>query len=128
MLIAPSRVLPNNIGSIYERRLSELFVTSNVPQGRVIFASPDWGGAITHLMWPQSRAVLDDRTVVVGESLYRAYLTSLRDSDTFAELSRVFGVTDVLTPTQSGLAKFLEADSTWQRAGESGDTALFSRR
>lgn len=128
ILIAPSRVLPHDIGSIYERRLSELFVTSNVPQGRVIFASPDWGGAITHLMWPQSRAVLDDRTVVVGEPLYRAYLTSLRDPDTFAELSRVFGVTDVLTPTQSGLAKFLEADSTWQRAGESGDTALFSRR
>ena len=128
MLVAPAQVLPHNLGSIYERRLPELFATQNIPGARVIFASPDWGGAITHLMWPQSRAVLDDRTVVVGEELYKAYLTSLRDPTTFVELSRTFGVTDVLTPTQGSLAKFLEADFTWQRAGESGDTALFSRR
>ena len=128
ILVAPSRVLPLTLGSLYERRLPELFATPNVPPGRIIFASPDWGGAITHLMWPQSKAVLDDRTVVVGEGLYRAYVTSLRDPTTFADLSRIFGVTDAITPKQSGLANHLQGDPAWQRVGESGDTVFFSRR
>jgi hypothetical protein len=128
MLVAPSRTLPHTLGSLYERRLPELFATPNVPQGRIIFASPDWGGAITRLMWPESRAVLDDRTVVVGEALYRAYEKSLGDPTTFSELSQVFGVTDVLAPSQSALANYLREDFAWLRAGESGDTVLFSRR
>jgi hypothetical protein len=128
MLVAPSRVLPIALGSSYERRLPGLFATPNVPMGRIIFASPDWGGAITHLMWPQSKAVLDDRTVVVGEALYRSYVTSLRDPSTFVELARVFGITDALVPKESALASSLQSDPAWERIGESGDTVLLSRR
>jgi hypothetical protein len=52
----------------------------------------------------------------------------LGDPTTFSELSQVFGVTDVLAPSQSALANYLREDFAWLRAGESGDTVLFSRR
>jgi hypothetical protein len=127
MVLAPTHLLPTQLGSIYERQLPTLFATPNVPFDRVVYASPDWGGAITHLMWPQSKAVLDDRTVVVGEALYQAYSTSLRDPEVFQELARVFGVTDVLAPGRSALASYLGTARGWRRGGEAGDTVLYSR-
>lgn len=127
MVLAPTHLLPNQLGSIYERQLPELFATPSVPFDRVVYASPDWGGAITHLMWPQSKAVLDDRTVVVGEALYQAYRASLRDPKVFQELAQVFGVTDVLVPKTSALASYLGTAQGWRRGGESYDTVLYSR-
>lgn len=126
MLLVPSRVLPPNLGPIHERRLQEMF-PAQAPSGRrVILASPDWGGAITRLMWPERRAVLDDRTVVLGADLYRAYLQSVRDPQVFEHLVRVFGVTDVLVPTGSPLGRYLQDGNAWRRVGRSGDTSLFS--
>ncbi len=127
MLLAPTRVFSHPLGSTYERRLPEMFGTAHVPQGRIVLASPDWGGAITRLMWPDSRAVLDDRTVVVGEGLYRAYRESLRDPSMFEELSRVFGVTDAIVPNGTVLERYLHEAGGWRHVGESDGTILFSR-
>ena len=127
MLLAPTRVFSHPLGSIYERRLPEMFGTAHVPQGRIVFASPDWGGAITRLMWPDSRAVIDDRTVVVGEALYRAYGQSLRDPSVFEELARVFGVTDALVPNDTVLERYLHEAGGWRHVGESDGTILFSK-
>jgi hypothetical protein len=128
MLLVPDRVLPHALGSSYERRLSELFAPLPVGQERVILASPDWGGAITHVMWPHSRAILDDRTVVVGEVLYRAYRESVREPVVFEELSHTFGVTDVLVPRDSALASYLASVADWRRVSDSEGTLLFTRR
>ncbi|MEN9846807.1 MAG: hypothetical protein RIS36_1954 [Pseudomonadota bacterium] len=127
MLLAPTRAFSHPVGSRYERRLHEMFGTAHVPQGRVVFASPDWGGAITHLMWPDSRAVIDDRTVVVRDGLYRAYRQSLRDPGVFEDLARVFGVTDALVPSGTVLEMYLHEAVGWRRVGESDNTILFSR-
>lgn len=127
MLLAPSRIFSYPLGSTYERRLPEMFETAQLPQGRIVFASPDWGGAITHRMWPESRAVIDDRTVVVGEALYRAYRESLRDPSVFEELARVFGVTDALVPSGTVLERYLHQTGGWHHVGESDGTILFSR-
>jgi hypothetical protein len=78
-------------------------------------------------MWPDSRAVLDDRTVVVGEGLYWAYGESLRNPSMFEELSRVFGVTDALVPNGTVLERYLHETGGWRYVGESDDTILFSR-
>jgi hypothetical protein len=78
-------------------------------------------------MWPESRSVIDDRTVVVGEALYRAYGQSLRDPSVFEELSRVFGVTDALVPSGSVLERYLREAGGWRHVGDSEGTILFSR-
>lgn len=123
----PSHVLPSPIGSNQERRLVELFPSGNVVSG-VVFASPDWGGAITHLLWPAARPVLDDRTVVVGEALYRAYGESMRSPAKFNELVRVFGVTDVLVPENAPLASYLSGSEEWQRLRQAHNVVRFRAR
>lgn len=127
MVLAPTRVLSTSLGPVYARQLPLIFATPNVPFGRVVFASPDWGGAITFLMWPENKAVLDDRTVVVGEALYRAYVESLRDPAVFQSISQAFGVTDVIAPSGSALSTYLQGSQEWSRVGESGDTVLYSK-
>jgi hypothetical protein len=128
MILAPASVLPRPLGSVYERRLSSMFAPADVRKEQIILGSPDWGGAITHLMWPHSRAVLDDRTVIVGAALYQAYGESVRDPSAFHQLAGIFGVTDVLVPGQSILAGYLLERDEWRRSGESGDTLRFTKR
>jgi len=123
----PTHVLPSALGSRQERRLSELFPRQDGVSG-VVFASPDWGGAITDLLWPAARPVLDDRTVVIGEALYRAYGESMRNPEKFNELVPVFGVTDVLVPEHAPLASYLDGSEGWQSARQAHDVIRFRKR
>ena len=123
----PERLLPADLGSIHERRLAKIF--ANVDTARtegVVFASPDWGGAITHLFGPRYKPVYDDRTVVVGEGLYRAYAESFQQPSTFQRLVTTFGITHVLIPSGIDLASYLRQQSGWKEGDSVDGYSLFS--
>jgi hypothetical protein len=127
MVYFSTYLLPSALGSSHERHLAELFPSEDGVSG-VVLASPDWGGAIIHLLGPAARPVLDDRTVVIGEALYRAYGESMRNPETFNDLVRVFGVTDVLAPENAPLASYLGGSEGWQRVRQAHDIIRFRRR
>jgi hypothetical protein len=123
----PERLLPADLGSIHERRLAKIF--ANVDTARtegVVFASPDWGGAITHLFGPRYKPVYDDRTVVVGEGLYRAYAESFQQPSTFQRLVTTFGITHVLIPSGIDMASYLRQQSGWKEGDSVDGYSLFS--
>ena len=127
MVSIPERVLPMELGSIHERKLSRIFAKVDTAHSEgTVFASPDWGGAITHLYGPRYKPVYDDRTVVVGEALYRAYTEILRQPSTFHPLADTFGVTHVLIPSGIELAGYLRQQSGWRESSAIQGWSLFS--
>ena len=125
----PDRVLPFELGSVHERKLVKLFeVVDTAHTEGVVFASLDWGGSITHLFGPRYKPVYDDRTVVVGEALYKAYEESLRQPETFQQIAGTFGVTHALLPTDIELASYLRQQSGWKESASTGSNSLFSVR
>lgn len=123
----PGRVLPHELGSPYERRLTKIFEQS-VPREEtgVILASLNWGGAITRALGDRFKPVLDDRTVLVGEDLYRAYGESLHNLTVFQELARVFGVTHTILPLGTSLERELASSAEWKRVYFDDDVVVFA--
>lgn len=125
----PERVLPREIGSPHERALREVIAVQGLPERRgAILASLNWGGAITLVVGDRLKPVLDDRTVLVGEKLYRAYGQSLESLAAFQELVDVFGVTITIVPAGAPLEKLLSTDPDWSRLPVTGEISVFSRR
>ena len=73
----------------------------------VVLASPDWGGSITAALYPDFRAVIDDRNTLIGEALYRQYFESLKSRQTLTILVKRFGVTHLIIPANSVVGKEL---------------------
>lgn len=122
----PARVLPRELAPLYERKLTKIF--ERVPVTRVsgvLLASLNWGGAITHLLGDRLKPVLDDRTVLVGEALYRAYGESLKNPIIFEEIVRVFGVTHALVSSGSVLEKHLASSALWEQIHGDDGVVLF---
>lgn len=125
---SPERVLPSQVGSAHERQLKQLFTeVDTTGNERVVFASLNWGGSITHLLGPRYKPVVDDRTVVVGEELYRASLESFMQPSKFEDIAETFGVTDVLVPSTQELAVFLRQQPRWRELSSVEGNSLFSR-
>jgi hypothetical protein len=122
----PGIVLPAKLGSVHERRLQTIFAPVDTGNASgVIFASPDWGGAITRLFGPRYKPVYDDRTVVIGEALYRAYFESLQNPATFHSLATAFDVTHVLAPTDGALSSHLRELDGWREISRFEGDSLF---
>lgn len=125
----PERVLPPQLGSVYERQLKQLFMGGDFTHTEgVVFASPNWGGAIAHLLGPQYKPVLDDRPLVVGEELYRVSLESFRQPSTFPQLITIFGVTHVLIPSDIELSSYLRQRREWREISSLEGNSLFSHQ
>jgi hypothetical protein len=113
----PERVLPRELGSPYERELRTIFDQPATREASgVILASLNWGGGITHALGERFKPVLDDRTVLVGEALYRAYGESLSDPSVFDDLVRVFGVTHTILPKGTSLENYLATRAEWKQS------------
>jgi hypothetical protein len=113
----PERVLPRELGSPYERELRNIFEQPDTREASgVILASLNWGGGITHALGERFKPMLDDRTVLVGEALYRAYGESLSDPRVFDELVRVFGVTHTILPQGTSLEGYLATRADWKQS------------
>ena len=122
----PESVLPSLVGSVHERQLKELFAKVDTSHSEgVVLASLNWGGAIIHLLGPRYKPIVDDRTVVVGEALYRASLESFRRPATFEELFTTFGVTHVLAPSEDDLSWYLRDKRDWTERASLHGTSLF---
>jgi hypothetical protein len=83
-------------------------------QSGALLASPNWGGQIALKLWPRFKAVLDDRNVLVGEALYRAYFASLEDGKAFDSLARVFNVRAAIFSTQAPVLNQLLVNPQWK--------------
>ncbi len=86
------------------------------------------GGSISHLLGPRYKPVVDDRTVVVGEELYRASLASFRQPWKFQHLAATFAVTDVLVLSTEELAVFLRQQPQLREISAVEGNSLFSRQ
>lgn len=125
----PRRLLPSHLGSAIERTVEGIFSgVSHKESSGVVLASLDWGGAITRVLGPRYRPVLDDRTVLVQEALYRAYSESTGDPVVFQSLVEVFGVTDVLISPREPLYAILQTREGWKLVNQTEKVALFSIR
>jgi len=62
------------------------------PVPGAVLASPDLGGRITAALYPQHRAVLDDRNTMLGADIYRSFFGSMRSLEALRQLCSVFGV------------------------------------
>jgi len=103
-----SALLPEKLGPQTSRYPPAVLATirADAPRG-VVLASPDWGGAITATLYPDFQAVIDDRNVLVGEDLYRHYFESLTSRQALEALVKRFGVTHLVIPAKSVVAKEL---------------------
>ena len=129
MVCFPEKILPGEIGSPYERALNEIFVLSGPARAEgVVLASLNWGGALAHVGGDRLRPVLDDRTVLVGEKLYRDYGESLRDPTVFQELVDVFGVNHTVLPAGVPLERYLSTNTGWSLVHSREGISVFSRR
>ena len=129
LLVVPQRLLPQEVGSVHERKLRAVF--SEIPQrdsSGVILASLNWGGSITHVLGEKFKPVLDDRTVLVGEKLYRAYSESLREMTALQDLVDVFGVTHVILPPLAPIENALRSSSQWKLAYADDGMSVFENR
>ena len=79
----------------------------------VILASPDYGGSIAWRLYPNFRAILDDRNDLVGEGLYRRYFRALEDKTELERLLGDYGVTHLIIATSSPLVGQLSDERNW---------------
>lgn len=127
MVASPARVLPQELAPSLEIRLAKIFEQVHVNHASgVIFASLNWGGAITHLLGERFKPVLDDRTVLVGEVLYRAYGQSLHNPNVFEDLVKVFGVTHAFVPTAVPLERYLASNGSWTQIYSGEEVVVFA--
>jgi hypothetical protein len=79
----------------------------------VILAPPDYGGSIAWRLYPNFRAILDDRNDLVGEGLYRQYFRALEDKTELERLLGDYGVTHLIIATSSPLVGQLSDERNW---------------
>lgn len=79
----------------------------------VILASPDYGGSIVLGLYPQFRAVLDDRNDLVGEGLYQRYFRALEDKTELEGIIRDYGVTHLIIANTSPVVGQLSEEQNW---------------
>jgi hypothetical protein len=98
--------------STYPAGVMRALVNADAQSG-VVFASPNWGGAITLNLFPRFRAVIDDRNAMLGEGFYRAADAAMRDRKAFEQLVGDFKVSHVILPLSAPIAQQLLVDSQW---------------
>jgi len=123
--VLPAPIAPKN-EVLVERIISKLKEQGDY-QG-IILASPDLGGALAHIGSSRFRPVLDDRTTVVGESLYRGYYACVDNPERCEDLVEVFGTTHVWAPPQSPMAIYFAANPRWSSVITDPEMRVFRRR
>ncbi len=90
------------------------FVRDSLPRrtGRLI-NDFDWGGYLIYALWPEYQVMLDGRTQVYPERLWRAaYVDATRES--LRGLFRAAEADAALLPRGAGWGEILEADLGWE--------------
>jgi hypothetical protein len=124
-VVLPTPIAPKN-EVLVERIISKLKEQGDYHG--IILASPDLGGALAHIGSFRFRPVLDDRTTVVGESLYRGYYVCVDNPERCEDLTEVFGVTHVFAPPQSPMAIYFAANPRWMVVITDPEMSVLRRR
>ena len=88
----------------------------------------DWGGFLDWYGKPRIQAVIDDRTGVNGEQLYRDYLSNLRRGGRFAPLLQNWGADYLLWPVKQDFASYLLAQRCYPVAYQDDLAVVFEIR
>lgn len=78
-------------------------------RGVAVLASPDYGGFITWYAWPTVRAVIDDRSSLLGEPIYRDFMEALKPGGDWRSFVREVGANYLLLQHDSAFAWYLRA-------------------
>ncbi len=124
--IGPKQILNAHFS---ERRFPVQAVTaiSRMDSHEPIFAPDYWGGYLIYRLYPQRKALLDDRHDFYGSDFFRKYLTTVHVEPGWDDLLTQLQAHWVLVPQGSPLANILREDKRWTVAYEDGTSILLHK-
>ena len=95
--VAPGMVVQEALGPStkkYDQAIVSA-IRNDAPRG-VVYATPNLGGFLTASLYPDFRAVIDDRNTLIGAELYRRYFRSMESLQELQSIITAFGVTHLI--------------------------------
>lgn len=90
-----------------------------------IFATPDFGGAITFTLWPEAKAFIDDRNNLNGKERYEDYEKLVIAASTWREILKKYDFDVFLLKTRSPIIEVLKLTNEWKLAYQDDDALVF---
>ncbi|MCB0346993.1 MAG: hypothetical protein KDD66_17875, partial [Bdellovibrionales bacterium] len=126
-----SRLSPNVIGidavqphGAVAALEKELNSDSDSPK---VFHSPDWGGYLSFLLWPQLKTYVDDRNVLNGREYYERFFTLSLGKPGWSQLLQQENFDFALLRPQMPLNVLLSARKDWEQIYQDEDAVLYKK-
>jgi hypothetical protein len=99
------------------------------PTSEPVLAPDMWGGYLIYRLYPQRRAVIDDRHDLYGAERFRQYLTLMQVEPGWKDVLQKWRIRTLVLPTGSTLANMLrELPQEWQAVHEDATAVIFERK
>lgn len=93
-----------------------------------IFHTPDWGGYLTWVLWPQQKAFIDDRNQINSKELYEDFFAIDQGRDGWKDVINKYNFQWILTAPKSKISSLLSSPSSgWQLFYKDDKAAIFKR-
>ena len=112
----------------FPKALSEKLSQCFEANGKVVFATPDYGGAITLLSEQKLKPLLDDRNELLGEAAYKDYFTIVSGAPGWESDLESLKADCLLIQKGMPLLEFLPQSLNWEAIPADDDLSLFVKR
>jgi hypothetical protein len=93
-----------------------------------VFATPNWGGAITWSLWPNAKAFIDDRNSLNGQKRYEDFFAVSRFGPDWQSVLEEYDFDILILSPNSAAANAIPMTKDWVLRYRDANAVVFMRR